>query len=504
MKSKVKELIQIRMNTMRKKMLGSFSLVMILMILVSSYTYISGKKLIDLYDGLLENHLLLNDLFVSLGEANVALVDYLHDDTEEMYLAYESHQQKLTHSVSVLNSRNNSKYYRRELIDLGFMIDSYLDEANLAIQYDHEENLSESNQHFYLAQNIAGLVNETFTDVYSMILKDTNQIKLDINNNRRKQFTYSGILIFLIGLFSILLVRWFTDGVTKPIKQLTEVVSNFSKGDEKLQAIPITSNDEVRILSSAFNEMIFRINRQIEELVEKNRLERMLTEQEVENLKIKNMLKESELRVLQSRINPHFLFNSLNIISQMSYLEGAEQTTSLLESMADFLRYNLDKFNKVVTIEDEMGNVKDYCTIQYKRFGDRIRFLILDDEEANLAQIPCLILQPLVENAVIHGVGSYTERGHIDVCVKRQESRVILSVADNGVGINSEKLKVIRTMTMEEGIPDEQEGIGLRNVIARLKLFYQSDVTIEVRSAKSMGTEIRIDLPYWEKEVEDV
>ncbi len=501
---RIKTLFQARNQKIKNKLVAGFVLIIVLFTITNIYTTFEGRRLINMYDGILENHLLLNDLFVTLGEGNNRLEDYLHEGTSLAYSDYKGHQASLYEVVDELLERNQIKEYSRELVDLSYMIDSYYEQAEQAVIVKQEGNLAESNRYFYSAQEIYGLINETFSDLYTEILWDTNSIKREISNTRRIQFAYNVFLTAIIGVFSFFFVEWFATSVTKPINHLTELVSNFSSGNENLEMIPITTNDEVKVLSEAFNEMILRINDQIAELIEKNKLEKKLSERELENLKIKNLLKESELSLLQSRINPHFLFNSLNIISQMSYIEGAEQTTSLLESMADFLRYNMDKLNKVVTIEDEVGNVKDYFVIQRKRFGERISFSVQKDPDAGLAQIPCLIIQPLVENAVIHGVGFYTENGVVKVGVHRENQRVILSVIDNGVGMDDSKLQVIREMIQAEGIPDEQAGIGLRNVIARLKLYYKSDVLITVKSEVNKGTEIRIDLPLWEKDVEHV
>lgn len=266
----------------------------------------------------------------------------------------------------------------------------------------------------------------------------------------------------------------------------------------------MTSRDETGILTLAFNEMVKRINAQISEIKDKAEIERKLKDEEMENLKIKNLLKETELKALQSRINPHFLFNSLNMISQMAYIEGASQTTSLLESMNDFLRYNLDKFDKVVTIKDEIGNLKDYVYIQKKRFGERIKFEINESGEVGTCLIPCLVLQPLLENSIIHGVQTYMDNAVVGVEIARDNDRVRIRIYDNGVGIDKSKLDELGKI-LDKGSEDSSTGgIGLTNVIARLKLFYNNDIGFGIKSSQGKGTEIEFDIPFKKAEGENI
>jgi sensor histidine kinase YesM len=211
------------------------------------------------------------------------------------------------------------------------------------------------------------------------------------------------------------------------------------------------------------------------------------------------LLKEMELKNLQSQINPHFLFNVLNTISKKAYLENAEETSDLINSVAALLRYNLGKLNQPVTLEQEIKVIQDYFYIQATRFQDRVAFDLQLDKEALNLLMPNLTLQPLVENAFIHGIEPYEECGKISVTVKDFMDYVQIDVEDTGKGMDQTTINAILSdeapleNTVKKG--GHSTGLGLRNVIRRLQLFYQRKDVVEIEAIPGKGTKIRLLLP---------
>lgn len=203
------------------------------------------------------------------------------------------------------------------------------------------------------------------------------------------------------------------------------------------------AEEEMQTLIQVYNSMIHRIQVQIRTIQENASAQEKLKDQELENLKIRNMLKTSELKALQMQINPHFLFNTLNMISQTAYMEGAEQTITLLDSTARLLRYTLDYTDKSVTLSKELEILGHYVELQEYRFGERIRFEFDLDERFHDIHVPSLILQPLVENAVSHGVGMKLRDAVITIrtIYKPEENLGIVEIEDNGVGIGEDRLR---------------------------------------------------------------
>src|SRR5690606_32361593 len=170
--------------------------------------------------------------------------------------------------------------------------------------------------------------------------------------------------------------------------------------------IKVDYNDEISFLALTFDRMRININNLIIEIQEKAQLERELQQNKL-------LLQESQLLGLQSQINPHFLFNTLNILSKKAYLEGAEETSDLLVSVAGLLRYNLKRLDRQVTLYEVLIVLKQYIEIQQARFTDRLNVHMEVDESCLNVKIPGLTLQPIIENAVIHAIEPEEDGGHI-------------------------------------------------------------------------------------------
>lgn len=212
---------------------------------------------------------------------------------------------------------------------------------------------------------------------------------------------------------------------------------------------------------------------------------------------MQRIVKELELQALQSQINPHFLFNTLNVLSKLAFLEGAEQTSDLTISLSNLLRYSLQKLDQPVTLQEELTHIREYAAIQQTRFRDRIGFELEADPSALPVRIPALSLQPLLENAFQHGVAKLEDGGRISLIVQRRTEGICIIVTDNGAGMTEEtRLSLLR---LEEDREDQEAkastGIGTRNVFRRLQLFYNRDDLIEIFSSPGQGTTIQIKIP---------
>jgi len=188
----------------------------------------------------------------------------------------------------------------------------------------------------------------------------------------------------------------------------------------------------------------------------------------------------------------------------MAYLEEAEQTSRLIEAVAAILRYNLSDFEKASTLREEVRIVQEYFYIQQTRFGERITFETDIEDDCLDIEIPSLILQPLIENAFMHGVESYEENGVISLHIHRQNGRIYVEVIDNGAGMDETTKKKLRKYVEctepEEGFEAEKSkshsnGIGVKNVIRRLQLFYQRNDICEIESEPMCGTNFRLTIP---------
>lgn len=481
------------MFRIRTKLLLYFMLLVALLSTISLFYYKNTENFIVEYDDSLKGFLLLNDISQKINLITDNLNSYISDKEGDYISGYLEEKDKLIQSQKQLYEEANGKDIH--LINYNHMIDSFIEQADQTIAAFHQEDINEYSKHFSEVLKINGFIQETTLVLLNDKLTNYQTFYLQME---QKNHDYKLMSIFLFGatfLLSTLLALWVSGGITKPIKLLSKAAKEISKGNLSGEDIKITTKDELKPLTETFNLMRSNLNQLVLEIKQKSELNQLL--------------KELELRSLQNQMNPHFLFNTLNVVSKMAYLEGAEQTKRLIESVATILRYNLSDFNHTSTLGEEVQIVKEYFFIQQTRFGERIQFISEIEEDALSAEVPCLILQPLIENAFIHGVESYEKNGKIHLYIARRNKQIIVEIIDNGVGMDDQTKQKLMSYMNERNSIDSIEsnkekspvstGIGVKNVIRRLQLFYQRNAQVEIESELNKGTTFRLFIPDFQK-----
>lgn len=355
-------------------------------------------------------------------------------------------------------------------------------------------------QEFQLARFAFNGIQMEEAGISAMLLTAGAQLQTHMTRYVRR---YGLLMIMLLVMWGMLMIRYAVKvgkRISAPIEKLTQEVLRIRRSKiEQLKPIEVDENKswEVEKLTDAFNQLVEQVAKQWHMQEENAELEKLLHEQTVENLRMSGLLQSSQMQALQRQINPHFLFNTLNMIMDTAYLEEAPETVELLKSAAAFLRYSLDCCEKEVTLQRELQALGDYVFLQEKRFGDRIFFEFDLDETVEEARLPSLVLQPLVENAVAHGVGTYAKNAHIQIKTTRSaDDRIRIDVSDNGIGMNGEKLKALQIKLLRAAQGEESEGgIGLTNVAKKLFVFFHGQAEIEVKSAENRGTQVSLYFP---------
>ncbi len=206
---------------------------------------------------------------------------------------------------------------------------------------------------------------------------------------------------------------------------------------------------------------------------------------------------------LQNQINPHFLYNTLENIRARAILDDNEVIADMTEALSRFFRYNISKRTDVVKLSEELDNIRTYMHIQQYRFSNKFDFQVyIHDERSDVmnARIPKMTLQPIVENAIFHGMENKLGKGHIEIHIEYDEQNVFIIIEDDGVGMNEEDLAALRSKlaASADGHWDtghESSGIAMRNINNRLKLLYGEDCGITVSSLEGVGTEVELTLP---------
>jgi two-component system, sensor histidine kinase YesM len=290
---------------------------------------------------------------------------------------------------------------------------------------------------------------------------------------------FSIILIFSAVAFSVVAAWGLSRSIYTPIKKLHDVTTTITKND--LQALMTSDNvDEITELGMSFNIMIGKI---------KELLDSKIKEQE--------NLKRAELRALQAQINPHFLYNTLDTIIWMAESKKTDQVVEIVSALSSFFRISLSKGMDWITIGEEVERIRSYLTIQKMRYHDILDFKINVDEDVSENTILKLILQPLVENALYHGIKNKRQGGTIIIRAKRKgEDEVLLEVEDNGIGFTPEKLAQLRAeLDDDSGDIKLESGFGIGNVNKRIRLYYGKQYGLSVQSEYATGTRVILVIP---------
>ena len=489
-----------RRNSLKRRLILYFMVIIVIMGVLNIYPYYSISVLMGRMSSAFELNVELNQLNNTLEQLNYAYESYLetkHSKNLDDYYRYSHNLQLQADAIQIDNSSMDNVLVMN---DIRNMITNYLSEMDAAVGARRARMVDPYLEHYeesvkirqYIVEYIQKLNNTMFyqnTDRYTSIRKSIQLV----------QTLNIGVILSIVVL-SIVLVFWFAYRITKPIFELSKAADEITHGNFNVPSVLVTSDDEIGVMAEAFNRMTASIREYIYELNEKTVLERRLQEKEMENLIMKSNLREAELHALQAQINPHFLFNTLNAGAQLAMMEGADRACTFMENAAQLFRYNMRNLDRPVTIGDEIRNVENYMHLLNERFADKILFTMEKDSSILDRKIPCMILQPIVENAYIHGVADVEYMGRISLSARELNGDAVISIKDNGKGMTAEKIQEILSGDIVEREADSRHeghtnGIGMNNIISRLKIFYGRERILDIVSAPGQGTEVVLLIP---------
>lgn len=282
----------------------------------------------------------------------------------------------------------------------------------------------------------------------------------------------AGIVLLVLGI-SLGFVWYVTSRIAYPAKELMESMKTLAK-DNEYPRVKIVSNDEIGMIGLEYNKMAENIETLIEKVY-----------------KMELTQKQAELEFLQMQINPHFLYNALDTISWMALAKGNMDVSEMTIALAELLRATIKK-ESFVTLREEMNTVKDYLLIQQERFGDKISAEYFVEEDAYSCMVPNFILQPVIENAIIHGLEPKIEKGKVSINISIQDEFLTFLVEDNGVGMDETEILDLYKKCREN---NTKQSIGLKNVYRRLLLCYGEASMLKIESKKEQGTRISFLIP---------
>ncbi|HBF36881.1 MAG TPA: hypothetical protein DDW50_06130, partial [Firmicutes bacterium] len=436
----------------------------------------------------------INELLNETSNNEQLINDYLRKMKTEDLIQYKVSVESEKHLFNEVERNTDSLDTYLQVNAIKNAMNAYFYECNKA-----REMRIRKDENYYLAQNKAIHINAYMKSyiqkLLSITLKEgrwnfTHRLTPKINNI--KMITLGSLLLISALCFGFASI--FSIYLSKPIHKLADAALKMSNGNLDIKKIVVKAKDDIGILADSFNKMNISLKLFVEDLTEKSILAQKLHEEELKNIEMQHLLKEVEFQALQSQVNPHFLFNTLNVIAHTAMFENAEKTKKLIQSLAALFRYSLDKKNKETTLEKELQITMEYINIQQYRFGDRIKIEIMCNTAIDSVFIPRFTLQPLVENSVIHGLEPKGDGGTLRIKIFRKSQNVVIKIIDNGVGIARNELKKLLNYEAINST-GQSTSIGIANVMGRLNYYFNGEAVFKITSKIGKGTVISIALP---------
>jgi signal transduction histidine kinase len=475
-------------------LVGVFGVFFIL-VLSAGYILYSAKRLQMVSDSGFENERFIKTIQEDLSAYQAPLLEYLSTRSSNalarILVDAQSLRGKLPSYTAVTAGAASLK--ERELY---FLIHAYLNLADQAMEEKRGRNIAAYTRIYNEMERLLGYINaeieavstERFhgqLDAYGLFIAKSGAVQV-----------WNLAFIVFTSLFATLLLLQSIGRFTNPLVRLSAMAAELSSGNFDIGDIETGSVREMDQVVEAFNRMKNEIRRFIEEMRWQENIKQEYMQEKMRNMKMEGLVRHMEIYALQAQMNPHFLFNTLNTGMQLAILEGADRTGEYMDNMAQLFRHIIRNKEIIVPLRHEIEGLQYYFAILRVRFP-RDLDLVLDYDETlrDTCRVPVSIIQPLVENCIIHAFKGMLPRALIIVRAEKQGSRLVLSVRDNGCGMPEGTVeKLLHPLSLDES--SQSRVMGLENVIQRLYFFYPDDpdlITIETGRGEGTAVIIRID-----------
>jgi len=323
---------------------------------------------------------------------------------------------------------------------------------------------------------VTSLIQDTILEYIYYETMEMENVRAEMEVEMLKNMELMVIMVIAMILAGLFISIFISNSISKPVKELSFITNQVAQGDLTVRS-HIKNGAELKILSDSLNIMIEKLS----DLIETVKIEQ-------------SNLRETEIKLLQEQINPHFLYNTLDTIIWLAESGKQEDVVEVVGSLSKYFRTSLSKGKDLVTLRDEETHVCSYLQIQKVRYGDILEYETDFPKELSLCRIPKITLQPLVENALYHGIKNKRTKGKIKVIGRKENDKVIIKVIDNGLGMTPERLRQV-TENMQRKSENEKDFYGLYNVNERIRMIFGPDYGLSIQSNYEEGTEVTVCLP---------
>ncbi len=476
-----------------KQKIKLFTNIVFVLILLSIFLAVWTVKysLLD-FSAILNGNSIVSDFVQCIEDETGFFEAYVKTGTETAYAELErviSHTEKVVAQLPYDYAKIGEERFAKTWSILN-MYQVYCEKRNHVLR--KEEKTAEYITDLYEVYDMQGYLQSYAKE----LMRDTLEDGVSLYAGKVRTIVAIPIVLILFELLFFFCIRKLSElmnsSIVSPVMDLAEASRRIAENDYFFEDISAQSEDELGELVVAFNKMKYATGEYIKVLEERRKALDLYHAEELEKLEIAARLDAMELDLLKSQINPHFLFNTLNVIGGMANLEEAHTTEAMIQSLSFLFRYNLKTPEKKVTLARELKVVKDYMFLQEMRFGSRITYEVDCRTDAEIVMIPSFTFQPLVENAIIHGLAPKEKGGRILIRIRERRGRICIIVADNGIGMDLETLKRLRQELQEDKAGRmNRTSIGLSNIYRRIHMMYEGGA-MQIHSKSDVGTIIRI------------
>lgn len=436
----------------------------------------------------------LNEMTEELDKVHSQMLEYLKTRDSNVLQEYYISQQNLSEQLVKVQEETMDRQTSVLKNNIYYLGKNYLKVSEEAVKAKRGRDVQTYGERYEKAGKIKEYLNGYISSLNNIQFQGNSNNYLLLQNSLYYMEVVGTIMFFVVVLCDTIMVVMMTRRLTKPLKILSGRAKEVTTGDLSVDIPVFRTGDEVESLSKAFDKMMGSIREYVEAQRVSMEKENEMRENE---LKTQTLLKDAQLKYLQSQINPHFLFNTLNAGMQLAMIEDADKTALFIENMAEFFRYNLSRINEDATLADEIRLVDHYIYILNVRFAGDIHYKKEIEPGLENVLVPSMILQPLVENAVQYGIRGVEWEGWVTLRIWQEAGTVYIEVADNGRGMSQELIeRVLRGENVKNRKNSKSNGIGVYNVLERLQMYYTTEDVLEIESdGEGKGTRFTLKIP---------
>lgn len=483
--------------SLKRTLLFTFFTAILICFGVGLYIFLTAMFLLEDMTTFVETSRRFSDAQTNLNAVQDDIDNYLFSRSTQSLRSYYDNYNKLQSNADAFRKLAASTNSAIKFKNVNGLIQSYLTTAEDVMMAKRTEKTS---QYLHTYQQVTEQYRDLKEYIQGIMATDMQKSaqqyeEMQITIQQRTMVSY--ILFGISIVFIVFIVVTLSTTVTRPITRLADYAKRVALGEYDIVIEKDDSSRELSNLYGAFDIMVSNTRLYLDGLTERQNLADELTQQKIKGLEFDNVLHHAQLKALHAQMNPHFIFNTINIGAKVAMMQGDHVVCDYLETAADVFRYNLEGLSEA-TLTNELDNVAAYMKLLMVRFGAKLIYNVSVDSDVNTDKylLPRMTLQPLVENAFIHGISPCEEGGRIRVDVNRREDHAVIVISNTGVEFPQQQIEALYANTDRKGEENSGHlsGIGLKNVIKRLQLQFQTEQPIQVVSVSGQ-TNVTLMVP---------